>query len=166
MAEEKITRNYYIPFLDTTRGASDGVYEWARIDKSTVFELAANAQTEDYTFIYLEADQTELTSYKPSMEQEIACYRGNPMYDFIFDLFYHMDVKNAVVPALLVYPKLQDEDTTLPAWLYDEAQVVLGSLNSVDGKITFTINFNGERQLGTVTVTEGKPVFTAAVVTP
>lgn len=162
MAEEKITRNYYVPFLDLSKGAVAGTYEWGRIDKSTVFDLNANPQTEDYAYIYLEADQTELDGYKPSMDQEIACYRGNPMYDFISELFYNLDVKEATIPFLLVFPKRNAEATTMPAWLYDEAQIVLNNLNSVDGKITFTINFNGERQLGTVIIADGVPVFTPA----
>ena len=159
MAEVRITKNFWIPFLDI--GAPEATAaDWGRIDKSTVFEIAANPQTEDVDFINQEAAQTELRYYKPTMDQEIACYRGNPMYDFLAPMFFRLKVEEAVIPCLVVFPKLTDAATSAPAWLYDEALVVFNTLSSTDGKIAFTINFNGEKQLGTVVVTDGKPVFT------
>lgn len=160
MSETKITKNYFIPFLDVARDMTGEAPNWTRIDKSTVFALAANPQTNDYDYICYAGPQTELESYKPSMDQEIATYRGNAMYDFIFSMYFDLDITEANVPALLVFPAESDAANTLPAWNCPNAQVVLNELNAVDGKITFTINFGGDIERGTVAVTNGRPVFT------
>lgn len=160
MTETPITRNYFVPFIDTSQGATADGYTWERIDKSTVLEIQANAETEDLAYIAFASDQTQLKSYRPTLDQEIAIERGNPIYDFVFDLFYEMDATNAKVPFLMVFPKAAEADTDCPAWLYDDAQLVLQSLNPVDGKITFQINLNGDGRKGDVTVASGSPVFT------
>lgn len=157
MSETKLTRDLFVPFLDTTQGSTQGTYNWAAIDKSTVFQLDANSNTEDVDYICYAATQTDLTAYKPSMDQEIAIYEGNPCYDFLFEMFYNLDISKATCPVLICFG-----GTGKKAWLYDEAQIVMNDLNTVDNKLEFTINFNGDQTLGTYVITAGVPVFTAA----
>lgn len=156
---DRITKNYWIPFIDISAPSSE-TPSWGRVDLSTIFEIAANPETEDVDFINMESAQTELRYYKPTMDQEIACYLGNPMYDFMADKFFRLDVTEAVMPVLVVFPKTTVEATSVPAWLYEDALIVFNTLSSTDGKIAFTINFNGEKQLGTVAMTGGVPTFT------
>lgn len=158
----KITKNYYIPFLDV--GDTPGEHTWGQIGRSTIFELNFNPTTEERDYIMYASPQEELESYRITMDQEIETNRGDTIYDFLENIAFNIpleDVSRTIIPTLVVWPKLTEAATTMPAWLYDEAQVVINTLNSVDGVITFTINFNGDPQLGTVTVTDGAPVFTA-----
>lgn len=150
----KLKKTDYIPFLDTS---SDVTASWMRIDKSTIFALNPNPQTNTYNYISTETPVTEVDHYEPALPQEIALYQGNPIYDFIFDKFYNLPVGSACeVPLLMAFG-----GTEKKAWLCT-ATIVLGELNTVDGKISFTLNIGGNITKGTYTITDGAPSFTAA----
>ena len=154
--ETKLTKNNFIPFLDTTKGTTTAV--WARIDKSTIFALNPNPQSETVDYICYESPVEEIDHYEPELPQEIALYEGNPMYDFIFDMFYDLPVgSEAKVPALLCFA-----GTGKKAWMVSDNVIQLGELNSVDGKLSFTLKLGGNITKGTYTITSGEPTFTPA----
>ena len=145
-----LTRDKFVPFVDTTRGAEKGTYDWAPIDLSTVFEMAYNPTTNTVSYICYPNDTTELASYAPSMAQEIKIQKDNPIYDFMLAYMREMPTGSAAeVPVMLVYP---DKTTGAPteADVWDEAVLAPDTINTVDGKLTFTLNFNGDRKPGTV----------------
>lgn len=160
MANNAITRlrkTDYIPFIDTkTTGDTS---EWKRITKSTIFSLNPNPQTEDFDYISTETPVTEVKNYLPELPQETATYEGDPIYDFIFDKFFNLPKgSECVVPVLLCFGGSDKR-----AWKAD-ATLVLGELNTVDGKISFTIKLGGDIQRGTYSITEGAPTFSVASV--
>lgn len=145
-----LTRDKFVPLIDLTRGAEAGTYDWAPIDLSTVFEMAYNPTTNTLSYICYPNDVTELSSYAPSMAQEIKIEKDNPIYDFMLAYMREMPTGNAAqVPIMVVYP---DKTTGAPteADVWDEAVLVPDTINTVDGKLTFTLNFNGTRRSGTV----------------
>lgn len=145
-----LTRDKFVPLIDLTRGAEAGTYDWAPIDLSTIFEFAFNPSTETYSYICYPNDVTEITSYAPSMEQEIKITKDNPIYDFMLAYMREMPTGDAAkVPLMVVWPdKTTGASTVADVW--DDAIVSPGSVNTVDGKLTFTLNFNGDRTTGTV----------------
>ena len=158
--ETKLTKNYFSPFLDTTKGATPGTYTWARIDRSTIFSLNPNPQSETLDYICYESPIEEVDHYEPELPQEIAIYEGNPMYDFMFGMFYDLPVGSAVtVPALICFAGTQKK-----AWLVEKNTIQLGELNTVDGKLSFTLKLGGDITRGTYTVNAetGVPTFTPA----
>lgn len=145
-----LTRDKFVPLIDLTRGETKGTYDWSPIDLSTVFEMAYNPTTETYSYICYANDNTEIASYAPSMEQEIKITKDNPIYDFMLAYMREMPTGNAAkVPVMVVYP---DKTTGAPteADVWDDAIIAPGTINTVDGKLTFTLNFNGEVTRGTV----------------
>ena len=50
-AMTKLTRDQFIPFLDTTKDTTFSTSTWKRIDYSTMFELTMNEQEEDMDYI-------------------------------------------------------------------------------------------------------------------
>ena len=154
MPETKLKKTQFIPFINTS---STSTASWARIAKSTIFDLAANPHSESVDYISTEVPVTEITGYEPSMEQELALYEGDPAYDFLFDMFYNLPTgSEAVVQVLMCFG-----GTDTLAWR-NNATITLGSLNTVDGKLTFTINFGGEIERGTYAISDGAPTFTPA----
>lgn len=155
MAEIKLRKHQYIPFINT------GTVEepnWARIDKSTIFSLNPNPQTTTQDYIAYETPIEEIETYQPELPQEIALYENNPVYDFMFDKFFNLPVgSEAKVPVLLCFA-----GTDAQAWQIDDTTVVLGELNTVDGKLSFTLRFGGDIQRGTYVISDGKPTFTEA----
>ena len=135
-----------------------------RIGKSTIFALALNANVVTQDFIEDEAPTDEVTYYKPTLPQELAAYKGDPAFDFIYDMFYKLPTGTGVQKTLLIVFDGNVGTEAAPkfnAW-QASATVVLKEFNTVDEKITFDLNFNGNIERGTATVSDGKPVFTTA----
>lgn len=160
MAETKITKNKVIPFIDTSNTiGSTWTPTWSRIDKSTIFDLSINPQSESVDYISMEAAIEEVSGYQPELPQEIALYRGNVIYDFVEKLVLDLPVGDAVkVPFLLCFPP--DASEKIHAWQVKECRLLLSNYNSVDGKITFTLKLGGDIQKGTVAISSGTPTFT------
>lgn len=158
MSETMLRKHMCIPFLDTTKGGTTP--SWTRIDKSTIFALNPNPQTETNDYICYESPVTDVDHYEPELPQEIVMNAGNPMYEFVFEMFFDLPVgAEAKVPCLICFPP--DDSNNKKAWKVDECTLVLGEMNTVDRKISFTLNLGGDITRGTYTLTNGVPSFTA-----
>lgn len=157
-----LTRNLFVPLIDANtikralgQEAETG-YDWTRIDKSTIFALAFNPQEETSGYIDEANDTTYVKSYQPELPQEIILDSANPLFKVMFDFCMAMPTGgDAVVPMLLVVP---DMDTAQPTigHLWKQAIVSPTELNTVDGKLTFTLKLNGTKEVGTAALTDGK----------
>ena len=131
---------------------------WARIGKSTVFDLVLNAQTEENDFIEDEMKTTDITSYKPELSQELQCNKGDPAFDYLYNMFYNLptgeDVKKNV---LIVFDGNNgtEEEPKFNAWK-TVSTLVLDHFDSVAEKIYFKFNIN-KIERGTCTVAAGVP---------
>lgn len=153
----KLRKHEFIPFIDTSKTGGK-TPAWKRVDLSTIFDLNPNPQTQTMDYISYETPIEEIEKYQPELPQEIALYEGNSVYDFVFDMFYNLPVGSAAkVPALICFGGKDKK-----AWQVMDCTLVLGSLNTVDGKLTFTLKLGGDIEKGTYTITDGAPAFTAA----
>ena len=160
----KLTRDLFIPLIDRTKltGASAEGHAWVRVDKSTIFALAFNPQEEPFSYINAPNDSTEVTSYQPELPQEIVLDSANPLYVAMHDFAMKMPVgSDAEVPCLLVMPDASTGEAT-KGYLWEHAIISMQELNSVDGKLTFTMKLNGVKKDGTVTASDGTFVFAEA----
>ena len=157
--ETKITKNLCKIFIDVSEGGDTP--EWAQIDKSTVLDIAMNPETESQDYISMEMPVEEIKSYKPSMDQEIATFKNNPIYEFMFRKFY--EAKTLQVKSLICFPPHGDPEVK-EAWMVPITTCVLNNMNYVDGKLSWTMNFGGNTERGTYSIAEGtgKPTFTKA----
>ena len=159
MAMTKLKRNQFIPFIDVAKDLTFAASEWARVDYSTIFELTVGEQEETLAYICYENDVTEVNSNQPELPQEIAIYEGNKVYDFMAKELYDLPTGEGVrVPFLLCFGGKDKR-----AWR-TIATITSKVLNTVDGKITFSIKMGGDIEKGTYTISEGTPTFTAASV--
>lgn len=153
----KLTKNQYIPFLDTAKDATFAASTWKRIDLSTIFELTINEKEESMDYICYENPVTEITGNEPELPQEIACYQGDPIYDFVFGELFSLPVGSACkIPFLICFG-----GTEKKAWR-GICTLTSKVLNTVDGKITFSLKMGGDIGKGTYVITDGSPTFTAA----
>lgn len=149
----QLTRNLFVPLIDTLKGASagEGTFKWVPIDLSTQFELAYNPNTETKSYICFKNDTNEVTGYAPELPQEIALESDNPLYKFMDEYLNSFPVGSAAkVPFLFVRPDVETGRAT-KALMWQEATVVGDTLNTVDGILTFTISLNGDPVEGSVT---------------
>jgi hypothetical protein len=144
-----------IPFIDTSTTTTP---TWARIGKSTIFDLVLNAVTEDFDYIEDENPTTIIKNYKPSLSQELRTVAGDTAFDALFDMLYDLPTGDgAVRDVLLVFPRASA--SAYDSWKVP-ATITLTDFNTVDEKILFDINFNGTIVRGTTVITDGVPVFT------
>ena len=153
----KLTRNLFIPCIDTSKGAETPVYK--PIDLSTIFELAWNPTEETYGYICDANDTTETTGYAPELPQEIALESTNDIYKFVDELFWEFPIgSDATVPVLIIRPDANGAPTV--GMLWKNASISPTALNTVDGKYTYSLKLNGDPTPGTVAISGGNITFT------
>ena len=160
MALERLKKFKTIPFLNISKTE---VESWARIGKSTIFDLVLNAQTEDNDFIEDEMPTTEVMYYKPELAQELQCNKGDAAFDYLYDMFFNLPTGEDVKKNLLIVfagnigtaeaPKFNTWNTT--------STLILDHFDSVAEKIYFKFSITSITR-GTATVTDGVPTFTAS----
>jgi hypothetical protein len=153
----RLKKHNTIPFLNIGATATP---QWARIGKSTVFDLVLNAQTEENNFIEDEMATTDVIRYAPSLAQELQCNKGDEAFDYLYDLFYNLPTGEDVKKNLLVVfagntgteeaPKFKAWNTT--------STLILDHFDSVAEKIYFSFTITKITK-GTVTVSDGVPTF-------
>lgn len=157
MALVKLTKNQFIPFLDTAKDLTFAACTWKAIDLSTVFELTVGEVEEEMDYICYENAVTEITANKPELPQEIALYEGNPIYDFMIGELQDLPTGTGCkVPFLICFG-----GTGKIAWR-GICTISSKVLNTVDGKVTFSMKMGGDITKGTYAITAGVPTFTPA----
>lgn len=165
MAHERLKKNQTIPFVDIGK---DGTAEWARIGKSTIFDLSLNANTVTSNYIEDEMPTDNIDHYKPTLPQELATIKGDKAFDFFYNMLYELPTGNDLIrDVLLVFGGNigTDDAPKFNAWRVPTT-IILKNFNTVDEKILFDLNFGGNIERGEATVTGGAPVFTSKTVNP
>lgn len=158
----RLKKHQTIPFLDVRTGSSSTA-TWARIGKSTVFDLVLNAQTEENNFIEDEMATTDVTRYAPSLAQELQCNKGDAAFDYLYKMFFDLPTGEEVKKDLLIVfagNEGTDEAPSFKAW-NTKSTLILDHFDSVAEKIYFSFTIN-KIERGTATVTNGTPTFTAS----
>lgn len=146
-------------FIDTSEGGDGTGYK--RIKKSTELEIATEANTEEFDFIANVNPEELLKNYKISLAQDLVMIQGQDDFEYFFDKFYNLPVVPEVkAKAMIVFMFKGDKTSGYKAW-ETMANIMYDSMNGVDGKINFTLNF-GDVILGTATMADGTPTFRKA----
>lgn len=105
---------------------------------------------------------TEIMSYKPELSQELQSNKGDPAFDFLYDMFYNLPTGEDIKKNLLIVfagnigtedaPKFRAWNTT--------STLILDHFDSVAEKIYFKFSII-KIDRGTCTVSDGVPAFTA-----
>lgn len=153
----KLTRDKYAPYIDLDKGTGEGTYKWARVRKSTIFELSANAQEDTYGYIDTQNDTTEVTSYQPQLPLETITESTDEVFRFMQKYLFDFPMgSDTIVPFMLVYPNIKDDGTVDDKYenaiIFDEAVVSNLSLNTVDQQATWTEMLNGTPKRGYVAI--------------
>ena len=157
MSLERLKKFKTIPFLNISKTE---VESWARIGKSTVFDLVLNAQTEDNDFIEDEMPTTEVMYYKPELAQELQCNKGDAAFDYLYDMFFNLPTGEDVKKNLLIVFAGNvgtEEAPKFNAW-NTKATLILDHFDSVAEKIYFKFRII-KIERGTWTVEDGVPTF-------
>lgn len=135
------------------------VKAWARIGKSTIFDLVLNAETEENDFIEDEMATTDITGYKPSLAQELQTNKGDAAFDYLYNMFYELPTGEDVKKELLIVFD-GEESGKYKAWDC-QATLTLDHFDSVAEKIYFSLSINKIERVE-VTVENGVPSIVTA----
>lgn len=144
-------------FLNTS---STETPSWARIGRSTVFDLVMNAQTEENNFIEDEQTTTDIMSYKPAISEELQANKGDAAFDYVYEMFKSRPTgENVKKDVLLVFAGNigSEEAPKFDAWKCN-ATLTLDHFDSVAEKVYFSIAINKIIE-GEATVEGGVPTF-------
>ena len=101
---EKMKKHLSYLFLNTNNNGEVGSERWARVGKSTEWTDTMNAKSSTYEYIEDSAPTDELDTYKPTTSMPLTAYIGDPVYEFVFDLYQKQETgSQAVTQALRVY---------------------------------------------------------------
>ena len=157
MSLTRLKKHKFIPYINVS---DTSTASWARIGKSTIFDLTLNANLVTSDFIEDEMPTDDVTYYKPTLPQELQTNAGDASFDYIYDMFKSLPTGEDIKKQILIV--FAGTGSSCDAWL-TESSVILKDLNSVDEKILFDLNIN-KITAGTVTFdsTTGAPTFTPA----
>lgn len=151
-------------FVDTSATSTPS---WKRIKKSTELTLAMNAETEEYDYIADESATTELTAYKPEIEQPLKMIKDEDDFEFFWNLFYEMktgeEAKTEAIVAFIFDVTETGTGTVVKhykAWKVP-VTVVFNEMNANDSELNFNLNFGGTVAKGYVKLDEttGAPTW-------
>ena len=139
---------------------TSGTAAFKRVCKSTTLTVAQNAETEDFDYIADQNKTTEIKSYAPSIEQDLAILKGEEDYEFVYGRYKEHGVgQDAHIDALLVYMLDGDNTAGYYAEKYD-AVMTFTDYNATDGKLNFTLGL-GAMEAGKATIANKVATFTA-----
>ena len=155
MSLTRLKKHKFIPYINVSNTSTPS---WARIGKSTIFDLTLNANIVTSDFIEDEMPTDDVTYYKPTLPQELQTNAGDASFDYIYEMFKSLPTGEDIKKEILIC--FAGASSPVDAWLTNSS-VILKDLNSVDEKILFDININKITN-GTVTFDEttGAPTFT------
>ena len=153
----RLKKHKTIPFINTGTSSSP---VWARIGKSTIFDLTLNANIVTSDFIEDEMPTDDVTYYKPTLPQELQTNAGDASFDYIYEMFKSLPTGEDIKKDILIV--FAGAESPFDAWL-TQSSVILKDLNTVDEKILFDLNINKITD-GTVVINSetGAPTFTPA----
>ena len=167
---EKIKKNLSYLFLNTNPDAGVGSEIWSRVGKSTEWTDTMNAKSATYDYIEDSSPTDELETYKPTTSMPLTAYIGDPVYEYVFDLYQKQETgSQAVTQALRVYQNKAGGNPAANKAQLTQVLITIENFAFATGVITFLISQRGTPAIGTATVAEStdssgntvwSPVFT------
>lgn len=151
MGKTKIKRSQFAVFLNTTPSAPQPKWELVG-DGVTEMNIAYNPQTSEVVFIHENSGETNVESYKPTIETPMIAMAGDEVFEFVDSIRVGRKVlSDCVTDCLLVYLYKDAVSGAYPA----EKNVCAVQIDEFGGaggestKLTFTLNLQGDAVQGT-----------------
>ncbi len=145
---------------------------FTRIAKGTALTLSMNPVEEEFDYIADESPTTEITDYKPTIDQDIVMYKGSSDYEMIWPYFYERKTgADAHTDCMIVFMHhpvdasgndiekgSSAEVAGYRAWLTDSI-ISIQDLNATEKKLNFKVIFGGGVTNGYAVMKDGAPEF-------
>jgi hypothetical protein len=159
---KKVTREQIASYLNT--GTAD-LPQWAIIGVGiTDYGQSYNPQVETEKWIIHKNATSSLESYQIQGDVSQKCYKGDAVYDFVNNLRRKASVGSEVETEILdidLYDSTgEDTATKYKATKYKCMVAVTSYATGESPVIEYTIYYNGDPEVGFVTIADGEPTFT------
>ena len=161
---EKIKRSAFATFINTTPGA--GEPNWARMGKGiTEQTVAYNPSVTSETYIDEDAATSNVDSYSVNIPTPQTCYSGEPVFEYVDGLRRKRAIgSDCETDVLMVY--MYKPGTGENSYAAEKSKAVIqvddfGGAAGGGTTINYTVNLNGNPEIGSVTVANGKVTFAA-----
>ena len=162
---ERLKKHLNFLFLNTSPEAAFGSESWSRVGKSVEWTDTMNAKTATYEYIE-DAGPTEvIENYQPSTSMPLTAYQGDPVFEYVFELYRRQDIGAAASTRVLRVFQSKTGDGRYRAQVSD-CTVTVDNFNFTTGVITFNIKQGGTPRFGTATVSEGADAHGNRIWTP
>ncbi len=162
---EKIDTTDIVSYMNTTPKATNKTWSLFGVGV-TEYEESYNANVSEEHWIINKNANKDVDGYGLTSGPEQTCYKGDEVFEFIDSIRYGLKTgKDAETEILEIDKyKVTDENST-PKYQARLFKVCIGidsrSRKGGEGvKIKYSINYKGDPTFGTVSFTNGKPVFT------
>lgn len=152
---EKVKRSQFLTYLDIT---PDSTYTWAILGVGiTDYGVSYNPQVETEKWIIEDNARNDHTSNQKQASVEQQIYKGDPCFEFAAGGRDKLNYKTHILDI----DRWNGENGTYPATLSDGLLVVTEILGE-NATLSYDLYYDGDITEGTVTYTNGNPVFTPA----
>lgn len=145
---------------------------FTRIAKGTTLTLSMNPVEEEFDYIADESPTTEITDYKPTIDQDIVMYKGSPDYEMMWPYFYERRTGAEAHTDCMIVFMHQPVDASgndiekgsstevagYRAWLTDSV-ISMQDMNATEKKLNFKVIFGGGVTNGYAVMKDGTPEF-------
>ena len=156
---DKITREQFATYLNTT---PSGEETWALLGVGiTGYGISYNPQVTTEKWIIHKSATSSLDSYQKQGDVSQKCYKGEPVFEYINQIRRNSDIGAKVQTQVLDIDRY--DSTVEGAYNATKSEVIIAITNYMaeDAVIEYTIYYNGDPVVGTVTFADEKPTFTA-----
>lgn len=160
---KKIKRSEFASFLNTSPGTTA---TYSRMGKGVTGQtLSYNPTVNTEQYIDEDSATNSIDAYAPSINTPQTCYAGEPVFEYVDALRRKRAIgAEAETDVLLVYIYAKDDSGSYAA---EKCKCTI-SIEEFGGdagnpvSLTYTLNLNGDPELGTATIANGTVTFTAA----
>lgn len=157
---KKIKRSEFATFINTSPGSTA---TYSRMGKGITGQTVAyNPTVTTEQYINEDSATSSIDAYAPSINTPQTCYAGDPVFEYIDGLRRARAIgSDAETDVVLVYIY---ESSGSSAYAAEKCKCVV-SIEEFGGdagnpvSITYTLNLNGDPEIGTATITSGQMTF-------
>lgn len=162
---EKIGRDKIATYINTTPSAT-ATYALLGLGVTTG-QIAMNGNVTTEQYIHQTTSYNSVDSYAPTFDVTQTAFKGDPVYDYVFDLYMNRATQSdAETEILNIY--LAEAGTEVGTYIAEKQNVCI-EISNYGGDagnpvvIEYVVHFNGNHEKGTALITNGVPTFTADV---
>lgn len=155
---DKINRAQFVTYINTT--PKEDTANWSLLGVGvTGYAISYNPQVTTEKWIIHESATSSVDSYQRAGDVSQRCYKGDPVFEYMNELRRKAATGSEVQTQVLDIDRYDASETGAYNATKSDATIAISSYMGEDAVIEYTIHYNGDPVLGTVTFADETPTF-------